>query len=232
MDPAMMDPAMAAAMGGGMPMDPAMMDPAMAAAMGGGIPDPAMAGVPPEAMGLPPEAVGLPPEAPVEGDEGQIPVQMSMDDLKSLIQELGSGEGGDKDAKPSDGKKLAEQLESRIDNMESMLMSIAQNMGISTPPKDGEGNQESGVPDLGASPALVPPAPESPETPPGMEGFSDQALKVASEEDTAPYKTAEERALSEKVANEATERRDQEKIAEEQKNNTTLTLLKKMNRNG
>ena len=146
----MTDPAMAAAggmpPGGGMPMDPAMM---AAAAGGAGMPPvdpmamtPAMPmegmapvpGMPPvdPNTGLPPMdpaaggmdpsmmAGGMPPMTPEGGGEV---VQVSMDDLRAILQEA---TGGGEDAAP----EAKGGVEERLGELEEMMMVLMQGLGM------------------------------------------------------------------------------------------------------
>jgi hypothetical protein len=195
MDPSMMAPP---GMPPGMPMDPSMMAPP-------GMPmDPSMMGLPPELAGVPPEAMGLPPAAPPEG-EAPSQIVLTMDDLKELLSSVleskapkGGGEGGEKGM---------EELKARLDALEATLGEIMQAVG-------GKAPQNEGVPQTGTPPALSPEffGPSQPEgVPPGMSGFTDEALKTASRE---------------------FEQRDTaRRFAQEEKDDRTLLILKHMRAN-
>jgi hypothetical protein len=181
-------------MGGAMPpMDPAMlagamppMDPAM---MGGAMPpmDPAMMGgaMPP----MDPAMMGaMPPEAPPMG-EGQ-PVVLSLDDLRAILKEVGAeadkGVEGAEEIEGEPGEKrvtnriILEKLEGEMNLMKDMLTAIMQQLGMGIPQMSAPPEAPTGI----EEPA-VPSSFEAAPVPPGMEGFSPEALKAASEKRAA-----------------------------------------------
>ena len=174
-DPAVMGmpPADPAAMGMP-PVDPAMagMPPVDPAAMGMPPMDPAAMGMPPmdpAAMGMPPmdpAAMGMPP---VPGAEAGIPVMLNMEDLKAVMEEAKGGE--------------------RLDLIENMLTKVMHAMNIPVPeipeaPAE-EGLAAEAAPEAAPEGGLLSPDPTAPpaETPLDA-GFTEEALKVASAEDT------------------------------------------------
>jgi hypothetical protein len=156
MDPAMM---------GAPPMDPAMM----------GM-DPAMMGMDPAAMGAgadplaDPAAGGAPEEMSPD-----TPVQMTLEDLRSIFTEIVTGEP----AEPSEPEG-PQDVESRLANIEDMLSQLVGGPEMAPPGAPPAGPD----PMAGAPPELT----EAPGEPaqnmaPGMEGFAPEVQKMASYEE-------------------------------------------------
>jgi hypothetical protein len=143
MDPAMMDPAM---MGGAPPMDPAMagmpMDPAM---MGGAPPmDPAMmdpAMMDPAMMGMDPAMMGGAP--PMDPAAAGTPVTLTLEDLRTVMKEIGGGEGPEAEGEPkrATNKQIMEELAS----VREMVSALAAGMGIQLPAGDVGAGADTGV---------------------------------------------------------------------------------------
>jgi hypothetical protein len=142
MDPAMMDPAMAGmpmdpAMAG-MPMDPAMMDPAM---MGGAPPmDPAMAGMPMDPAMMDPAMMGAPVEDPAAAGT---PVTLTLEDLRTVMKEIGGGEGPEAEGEPK--RATNKQIMEELTSVREMLSALAAGMGIQLPAGDVGAGADTGV---------------------------------------------------------------------------------------
>lgn len=140
-----MDPSMMGGMPGGMPpgmppgmpMDPAMMggagappmDPAMMGGAGGMPMDPAMM------QGLPPEAVGAGAPPPPQ------PVQLTLEDLKAVL-DLAVKEKGGGDAEEAQGGKARvtnRELGDKLDVLSDMLGTLLAALGVQPPEQPAEG---------------------------------------------------------------------------------------------
>ena len=184
--PPPMDPA--AAMGGGMPpgmpMDPAMgggmppMDPSMGGGMPPGMPpmDPAMGG------GMPPMdpamGGGMPPMDPAMGGSDMPPIMVTLEDLRTLVEDIVGGAKGEKTPgadKPAEGDRLAA--------LEGNVAQIMNALGIGA---------TGGFPGGGAPGAPAPEAPASNEDVLN-EGFA-LGEKTAAEDESgaAPERSTEE----------------------------------------
>jgi hypothetical protein len=150
-----MDPSM---MGGAPPMDPSM--------MGGAPPmDPAMMGMDPAMMGMDPSM--MPPTdpmagaAPPGGEQGGMPIMLSMEDLKAILAEATGKEA------PVEGESTRvtnKDIGERLDQVEMMLAHIANFFNVPLP----EGGIGVPTESVEAPPAAEEQAPESPFTEPAM----------------------------------------------------------------
>lgn len=193
MDPSMMG-GMPPAMPPGMPpMDPAMMG-GMPPAMSPGMPpvDPmaaAMAGAVPPMP--PPEMGGMPP------DMGGM-VMLNLEDLRTAVREavaeaMGKPEAAEK-GEPEKDEEIGEpgSTEDRLSVLEDMMSEIAMAIGLPVPDQAAAAAPQEMVPPVPEEAAMgVPPGMEFPAgvvpseelpalPPPGMEGFTEEAMKTAS----------------------------------------------------
>jgi len=145
-------PVVPAMMGGGMPpgMPPGLppMDPAM---MGGGMPpgappmpmDPAMmGGAMPPGMPMDPAMMGMPP-APAPGGE---PVMVSMDDLRSLVEEV-VGKTGEAETKRVTNAQIMDKLEEIETTLSAVFGPLsASEVGATEEPAAGTAQMPAGMP--------------------------------------------------------------------------------------
>ena len=95
--------------------------------------DPALAGA---ALPMDPSMGGMPPDAGMAGMEMQ-PVTLSAQDLQMLIEAAAAAQAPAEQANPSEDTESSrvtnKELESRIDELEALLVQMANTMGIAVP---------------------------------------------------------------------------------------------------